>query len=330
MDKATLHEKLDAYLKGSLDAAEQAEIRQLVDSDKDVADQLELVRLEQELAEVMVDEKLDEMMKAWNEEDSSPSAKSDSSPKPNAGNIPGKWTIWGLVIIIFAGLLVWSWPSDEESEALNAVTETPSSVPQLNETETSGDTPKKAESLQPPSQETEPVPGTSEKEPEATPPIANAQEAASPAVEMQQLALAVATNTSPTGGLNIVRKGEQANESPLAKGYRLMGEGKLDEAESVLLTVPEAQERRYLNAQQYLAFIYFEKGEYEKAIPILEDLTQQPYSQQAEMEWYLALAYLVTENPKGLDALKQVAAQSASTEIQEKAQQLLDKINELD
>ena len=53
MDKATLHEKLDAYLKGSLDAAEQAEVRQLIDSDKDVADQLELVRLEQELAEVI-------------------------------------------------------------------------------------------------------------------------------------------------------------------------------------------------------------------------------------------------------------------------------------
>jgi tetratricopeptide (TPR) repeat protein len=203
-------------------------------------------------------------------------------------------------------------------------------VPQLNETETSGDTPKKAESLQPSSQETAPAPKTTEQEPEAMPPIANAQETASPAAEMQQLALAVATNTSPTGGLNIVRKGEQANESPLAKGYRLMGEGKLDEAESVLLTVPEAQERRYLNAQQYLAFIYFEKGEYEKVIPILENLTQQPYSQQAEMEWYLALSYLATENPKGLDALKQVATESASSEIQEKAQQLLDEINALD
>jgi anti-sigma factor RsiW len=56
MDKAALHEKLDAYLKGSLDAAEQAEVRQLIDSDKRVAEQLELVMLEQELAVVIVDE----------------------------------------------------------------------------------------------------------------------------------------------------------------------------------------------------------------------------------------------------------------------------------
>jgi cytoskeletal protein RodZ len=327
MDKATLHEKLDAYLKGSLDAAEQAEVRQLIDSDKDVADQLELVRLEQELAEVMVDEKLDEMMKAWNEEASSSTAVSDSSPKPNANKFPGKWTNWGFVIVVFTGLLIWSWHSDEKNEALNAATETPSSVPQLNETANSGDTPKKTESLQPSSQETAPAPETTEQEPEATPPIANAQETASPAAEMQQLALAVANTTSPIAGLKIVRRGAQTNESPLAKGYRLMGEGKLDEAESALLTVTEAQGGQYRNAQQYLAFIYFEKGEYDKSIPILENLTQQPYSQKAKMEWYLALAYLATENPKGLGALKQVAAQSASSEIQDKAQQLLEEIN---
>lgn len=327
MDKATLHEKLDAYLKGSLDAAEQAEVRQLIDSDKDVADQLELVRLERELAEVMIDEKLDEMMKAWNEEASPPTAVADGSPQPNASKFPGKWAAWGFVIVVFTGFLIWSWPSGEESEALNAVTETPSSVPQLNETETPGDTPKKTESLQPSSQETAPATGTGEQEPEATPPIANDQEAAPPAAEMQQLALAVANTTSPIAGLKIVRRGAQANEPPLAKGYRLMGEGKLDEAKSALLTVPESQERQYLNAQQYLAFIHFEKGEYEKSIPILESLTQQPYSQQAEMEWYLALAYLATKNPKGLDALKQVAAQSASPKILQQAKQLLGQIN---
>jgi tetratricopeptide (TPR) repeat protein len=330
MDKATLHEKLDAYLKGRLDAAEQAEVRQLIDSDKDVADQLELVRLEQELAEVLVDEKLDEMMKSWDEEEPSPNAVSDSSPKPNASKFPGKWTTWGFVIIVFIGLLIWSWSSGEESEALNAVTETPSSVPQLNETETLGDTPKKAESLQLPSQEINPAQGTSKQEPEATPPIANAQKTAAPSAEMQQLALAVAKTTSPIDGLEIIKRGAQADEPSLIKGYRLMGEGKLDEAKSALLTVTEARGRQYLNAQQYLAFIYFEKGEYEKSIPILENLTQQPYSQQAEMEWYLALSYLATENPKGLEALKQVVTESTSPEIQDKAQQLLDKINALD
>lgn len=330
MDKATLHEKLDAYLKGSLNAAEQAEVRQLIDSDKEVAEHLELVRLEQELAEVMVNEKLEEMMKAWNEEASSPSAISDSSPRPHAGNFPGKWTIGGLVIIVFAGLLIWSWPSDEEREAFDVVTETPSSSPQSDETGPSGSASNKAESLQPPSQETMPAPGSAEQEPEASPPIANTKETTSPSAEMQQLALAVANTTSPIAGLKIVKRGAQTNKSPLAKGYRLMGEGKLDEAEPALLTVPESQNRQYLNAQQYLAFIYFEKGKYEQVIPILENLTQQPYSQQAEMEWYLALSYLATENAKGLDALKQVATQSASADIRQKAQQLLDEINGLD
>lgn len=330
MDKAALHEKLDAYLKGSLDAAEQAEVRQLIDSDKSVAEHLELVRLEQELAEVMVDEKLDEMMKTWNKEAATTSAVSDSAPKPNAGAFPGKWTIWGLVIIVFAGWLVWSWPSDEERDTLDAVTENPPSTSQSDETAPSGRASDKAKSLQPPLQETKPVRGTNEQEPEASPPIANTKETTSPSAQIQQLALAVANTTSPTGELIIVRKGTQTNESPLAKGYRLMGEGKLDEAESALLTVPEAQERQHLNAQQYLAFIYFEKGEYDLAIPILEKLTQQSYSQQAEMEWYLALSYLATENAKGLDALKKVAAQSASAEIQQKAQPLLDEINELD
>lgn len=329
MDKAALHEKLDAYLKGSLDAAEQAEVRQLIDSDKRVAEQLELVRLEQELAEVMVDEKLDEMMKAWNEESPSPSPISDTAPKPKAGSFPGQWVMWGSVLIICAGLVFWSWPSPQETASTDTVNEDPPSSVQSEDTEPSVDAPTETATSEPPAQETKKAPAPAKKESKTPPPIASAKEP-QPSEAIQQLALAVATNTSPTGGLNIVRKGEQANESPLAKGYRLMGEGKLDEAESALLTVPEAQERRYLNAQQYLAFIYFEKGEYGKVIPILENLTQQPYSQQAEMEWYLALSYLATENPKGLEALKQVTTESTSPEIQEKAQQLLDEINALD
>lgn len=329
MDKATLHEKLDAYLKGSLDAAEQAEVRQLIDSDKDVADQLELVRLEQELAEVMVDEKLDEMMKAWNEEASSPAAISDTAPKPKAGSFPGQWVMWGSVLIICAGLVFWSWPSPQETASTDAVNEDPPSSVQSEDREPSVDAPTEAATSEPPAQETKKAPAPAKKESKTPPPVASAKEP-QPSEAIQQLALAVATNTRATGGTYIIRKGAQPNESPLAKGYRLMGEGKLDEAESVLLTVPEAQERRYLNAQQYLAFIYFEKSEYEKSIPILEDLTQLNYSQQAEMEWYLALSYLATENPKGLEALKQVTTESTSPEIQEEAQQLLDEINALD
>lgn len=91
MDKAALHEKLDLYLKGSLNTSEQAEVQHLIDTDKRVAEQLELVRLEQELAEVLIDKKLDEMMRAWNEEASSHTAVSDSSPKPNANKFPTKW-----------------------------------------------------------------------------------------------------------------------------------------------------------------------------------------------------------------------------------------------
>lgn len=329
MDKAALYEKLDAYLKGSLNTAEQAEVRHLIDSDKSVAEQLELVRLEQALAEVMVDEKLEEMMKSWNEESSSPSPISDTAPKPKAGSFPGKWVMWGSVLIICAGLVYWSWPPSHETGASDVVNEEPPSSVKSENTEPTIDANTEAATSEPATQETKKTPAPAKKESKTPPPIASAKEP-QPSTAMQQLALAVATNTSPTGGLNIVRKGEQANESPLAKGYRLMGEGKLDEAESALLTVPETQERRYLNAQQYLAFIYFEKGEYEKVIPILEDLTQQPYSQQAEMEWYLALSYLATENPKGLEALKQVATESASPEIQKEAQQILDEINGLD
>jgi tetratricopeptide (TPR) repeat protein len=329
MDKAALHEKLDAYLKGRLDAAEQAEVRQLIDSDKRVAEQLELVRLEQELAEVMVDEKLDEMMKAWNEESPSPSPISDTAPKPKASSFPGKWVMWGAVLIICAGLVFWPWLSPQETAASDVVNEDPPSSVQSEDTEPSVDAPTEAATSEPTAQETKKAPAPAKKESKTPPPIASTKEP-QPSEAIQQLALAVAANTSPTDRLIIVRKGEQANESPLAKGYRLMGEGKLDEAEAALLTVPEAQARRYLNAQQYLAFIYFEKGEYEKAIPILENLTQINYSQQAEMEWYLALSYLATENSKGLDALKQVATQSTSPEIQEEAQQLLDEINALD
>ncbi|MBV6653005.1 MAG: hypothetical protein KI786_04570, partial [Mameliella sp.] len=258
MDKAALYEKLDAYLKGSLNTAEQAEVRHLIDSDKSVAEQLELVRLEQALAEVMVDEKLEEMMKSWNEESSSPSPISDTAPKPKAGSFPGKWVMWGSVLIICAGLVYWSWPPSHETGASDVVNEEPPSSVKSENTEPTIDANTEAATSEPATQETKKTPAPAKKESKTPPPIASAKEP-QPSTAMQQLALAVATNTSPTGGLNIVRKGEQANESPLAKGYRLMGEGKLDEAESALLTVPETQERRYLNAQQYLAFIYFEK-----------------------------------------------------------------------
>lgn len=123
MDKVILYEKFDVYLKGCLDVVEQVEVCQFIDFDKDVVDQLELVCLEQELVEVLVDEKLDEMMKLWDEEEFFFNVVFDSFFKFNVSKFLGKWIIWGFVIIVFIGLLIWFWFLGEESEVLNVVIE---------------------------------------------------------------------------------------------------------------------------------------------------------------------------------------------------------------
>lgn len=57
----------------------------------------------------MVDEKLDEMMRVWNEEVFFFVVIFDIVFKFKVGLFLGQWVMWGFVLIICVGLVFWFW-----------------------------------------------------------------------------------------------------------------------------------------------------------------------------------------------------------------------------
>jgi cytochrome c-type biogenesis protein CcmH/NrfG len=325
MDKASLHDKLAAYLQNRLDAKEQAEVEQLIESDKAVAEQLTLVRMEHELATVLLDDKLDAMMEAWEKEEAGEESSDSADPTldkqpPPSNNRP---LFWLLGVLLAGALIYFLWPTVPAQEQQVEPQEN-RSLTTPSETEQDDSAP----TVTAPAAE-EPANNPERPAEQAAPPIAQDQPASSEPT-YQQLALAMADDYSPINKLNIRTRGEQAeDEPPIVRGYYLMGKGDLKGAEEALLSVPEQPEKYYLNAQQYLAFIYYEQGDYGMAIPILEQLIERGYYNQDDMGWYLALSYLAEgDKTKGEAQLKDFLANYPTDDRNSNARTLLDKIPE--
>ena len=99
----------------------------------------------------------------------------------------------------------------------------------------------------------------------------------------------------------------------------MMG-GKLEEAQKVLKAINEENEALFLNAQQYLAYIYFEQQNYKASIPIFKQLIGNNYQDKEKMQWCLALSYLITaQAEKGQELINQIAKDTNDKNIKERA-----------
>lgn len=328
-----LYYQLEDYLDGKLPEKESKALQARIAAEEEVAEQLALVRLERELARLMDEDEMEAKMKQW------AGKPKEENGAPPAGRGGGNRWLWGGVILACL-LAVGYWffmpeppPGGQGQEQIGADQPNEPSSPdegtlspdaqQGGETTTSGQE----------RQLTDTVPGTAPPPtaPEKKPPVAETP-TRQEKDKAQQLALALAKTTSPiehTGARNADRRSADEEESPLDKGFRLMGENNLKGARETLEAIPPEPRGVYLNARQYLAYVYFEQGDYQAAIPVFEDLIRIPYADAGKMKWYLALAYLSTGNTgKGLPLAREVAANDREKKAQEAAVKLLRDLGE--
>ncbi|MCB0554905.1 MAG: hypothetical protein KDD02_15240 [Phaeodactylibacter sp.] len=327
MDKEALYYKLEDYLDGKLSEKERGELQTRIATDEQVAEHLALVRMERELAGLMADDELEAKMQQWAGEADTRRRKEENRLGQDGLNGPSSKRWWlGLlfaILVLVIGYRLLSPPGPTEGEHVEEAAPL-EEEPLLPAVEVPAEKPA-APSRQQPQQ---PVPGekaTPPPSPSQSPPVA-AEKPAQPD-RAQQLALAIAASTSPIRNMGTRSNGNpaaEAEEPPLEKGFRLMSEGQLAEARQTLESIPPEPRGLYLNARQYLAYIYFEQKDYETAIPVFEELTRIGYTDKDKMKWYLALAYLSAGQPaEGLPLVREVAQNEKEEAFQKAAKGLL-------
>lgn len=335
MDKdEALYYKLEEFLDGKLPEKEREELQNRIATDEQVAEQLALVRLERELAGLMADDELEARMQQWSGETETRRQEEENGlGREDDKRRTGGRRVAGLLIVVVS-LVVGYW-------LFNPGAPEPPAEPPAGE-ENTGELPQRESAPPPPvsdtpGKESEPS-GQQQPErqtpsrpssPNPSPPIA-AEKPARQDNRAQQLAMAIAASTSPIEDIGTRSTPEPGGEEPpLEKGFRLLAEGKLDEARQTLESIPPEPRGRYLNARQYLAYTCFEQKDYKAAIPIFEELIEIGYVDEDKMKWYLALSYLSEGRPdKGLPMAREVAGNEREKEAQQAAKALLEALEE--
>ncbi|PHN02233.1 hypothetical protein [Flavilitoribacter nigricans] len=343
MDKESIYYQLEDYLDDKLPAAEKEALRQRINTEDEVAEQLALLRLERELAAVMIDDELDAKMEAWasepdlrepaNENNTPPESVQDDEPKPNASRR------WLSVLLVLAGigvvfyLLMPSAPLPSEDPGTSDINgEILPSDPRDGSTET------EVPGIQPVDEAEQPTSTEPMSTPSVTPPVDSepkstkkpdrpvAENDNTPTDRLQQLALAQAEIVSPINNTRTSRSSgdPDPDESLISKGSRLMDNGDLPGAVEIFKSIPPEQQGEYRNAQQYLGFIYFEQDSFTQAIPLFRELIEKGYYDMDKMRWYLALAELATGVTSDLGPIDELATNSGDRDVRKAAAQFLE------
>lgn len=326
-----LNEQLEAYLSGNLSAEEAEEVRRRIAGEEEVAEAIALLRLERELAAVMVDDALEEKMREWEAEGAADSPAPAAAPPDSSPSGEDRYTgwLWLLLLLLIAMLVAWAlWGGTPGSET--PPSERPTTEENLSDRSTS---PEKAPA-------SEPAPAAPAREgidPErpaapttAQPPVV----AERPAVperdnSSRQLALAAIAVADPFAGQTL--RGTDAeppmDEPPIITARRLIGEEEYTRAREVLEAIPVAQSGEYFNARQFLAYLDVLEGNYVAAIPKFSELIEMGYLDADKMRRYLALCYLATgEESRGLKLMRTVAESARDAEQKRAAQAFLERL----
>jgi hypothetical protein len=324
---------LEDYLDGKLSEADRQKVETRIASEEEVAAQLEMLRLERELGSLLLEDKLQAKMDSWAAEKTAhrqATGNGQGEPGEAEKQRDRRWWI-PMLLVLFIGLAYWYLspepPSDNkvppgqtglDPAPMDTVTNQPAVVPE-------GSGQQGLEEIAPDAPDRTASPDRNQPQGKTTsPPIAEQDTDEDYA---QPLAMALA-DTRPVTDIDFGTKSVNSTEGETAfeKGYRLMGEGMLEEALPVLQSIPEEEKGLYLNARQYVAYILFEQKNYTEAKPILEELLDIGYAEESKMQWLLALSYLATnEQQRGLELIERLANQSGRGVYKSRAQHFLEQ-----
>ena len=286
--------KIDAWLAGKLPPAEAQAFEAEIAADPELAAEVEVHRLEQEAIDEMVRQDLERDMARWDdlpdEWPAPPEASPPDASPASANRFSRQYRIGGilLALLLLAGAFWFLWPGDEAPSTTPDKKENNQPVP-VNEPPTGPSTPTTE-----PEKEKVPVaevvPGKKESgrpvtpEPEAEPIpedlLASVDE------DMQSLQEDILAGLSPTKGAGDT---PDASEKSFEAGATSFKSGDMTAAKRELVKVaPDS--RKYADAQQMLAKIYYDEKNYRQAALCYERFAQE--DSNAETKWRLVRLYL--------------------------------------
>lgn len=309
-NKEELYFLLESYLKGKLSPKKEKEIQELIKSDSTVAEEYELVQLEQEMADVLLEDHIAQEMEKWATEDQEKSTPTSTKKRnPFLG-----WFIFALIAILL-GLTI-------KYFLIPSETPPPKTPPTIN---------SKSEEN---SQDNLPAIDTSKQNivpqkeiKQKKPPIAKQT---SPSDETIRLLALEEVKRLSSENIGTLRSIEDNNDTdPIEIGLKLIKADQLNDAINHLSSIAKNNDEYYLDAQQLLAYIYFEKNDFSKAIPIFKTLINLQYIDLEKMHLYLALAQIANnQTEKGLDGISNLLEKSNDQDIKKKAKDFLGKIDQ--
>jgi tetratricopeptide (TPR) repeat protein len=261
-DEPTFY-KIEDYLSGKLSPEAARDFEQEIAADSELAETVELHRLEREGLDYMMELKLRAEMESWK------TNPPTSEPSPAAGK-SRRWPYLGLMLVLLlAALFFWQPWSEEEI--------TPAAAP-----------PSSA-----------PVP---QQEPIAdNTPVATPEKALPPAPTPLQKSygpLAKSSYRLPDNLRSRVRDaGNSTSPTPLSEAEADFSKNPPDYAGAIVSLKKISQKdqpQAYETAREMLAHAYFNTGRYAQAAELFEQMTRQNLSAGAldQAEWYWLLSML--------------------------------------
>lgn len=263
--------KIEDYLMGKLPPAEVDAFEQEIAADPELAETVEIQRIEREGLLYMMGEDLRAKLKQW--ETSPPPPFGEPEPQPSKR----RWWLGGLAVaFIGVALVVWQLTGSV------GPTEVPAQPPK--------------EHTSPPAQQTEtPSPVANE---ETTPSTKQPQADRYDRAQLATLSTAEYGNKLPSHIFpDNVKSDGTAAESPLSPAVATLSQPKPDFKKAIgeLLKIsPQAYPNEYGKAQEMLAHVYFNDRQFPKAAAIFQKMIDKGLSpaEKDQTEWYLLLSLL--------------------------------------
>ena len=263
--------KIEDYLGGKLPQKAAAAFEQEISQSTDLAELVDLHRLERESIEYLVEQDLQDKIKKW-----------ETEPPVDDGPPTGpkfKWWWGGVLLLALVGVIfLWNRP-ETASPSLEEVPATEVAP------EPDPDTPIAIEETTEDSEEPEQETSPNEQE--------LPQETQTPKRDL--LAMQEAFYSLPGHMGSQLRAAEgPADSTDLQKGILAFQQEDYSTAIALLEAItPDESPRQYNAAQEWLGHAYLNNGNFEKAASVFERMTSQTNpAAKDRAEWYLVLSWL--------------------------------------
>ncbi len=304
MEKQELFIKIEDYLDGKLPEAEAEAFEEQIAADPALAESVARQRLEREMMEVMLGDHIEGKLAEWENTKKKPG-------KPGYRNWP--WLLLPAILTI-----AWlAWPTQPTEPAAPGVSEEKPAVEEEPVETFQQETEAPAE----PAGEQNPEPAE-RKEPAKDQPIAKK----SPS-DQQLLALAGRNEVPPVFVSGSFRGSSQADFKAASDALE---DGKTDEAIRLFSQLAAAPTLTGLDAANNLAYLFYQKKDFQKAIPHFQTVAgRQDYDYQEQAEWMLALCYLTTRQFSKLNPLLTEISTNQAHRYAAKARKLKEEVNSM-